>query len=275
MTALGGAESVWWNPAGLVEAERSRLLVYRGDHPVAGEATAASLVLAYPVGTAGASYQLIDVGSQDVTDVEGNVVGTLTGRNHLGVVSLASRLSQRVNLGVNVKLVRFQFSCRGQCQDAGVSASSFAIDAGAQLARPVGIPLRLGAMIAHAGSSFGTEEQADPLPTRLRIAAAYEILGHFVTTEELSLTLSVELEDRWRDLGSPATYLGTEFTAGAGDVLFVRAGYVFGAEQQLDGAAVGVGVHYERFDLGLAKSLASSPLPGESEPIHISFGFVF
>jgi hypothetical protein len=109
----------------------------------------------------------------------------------------------------------------------------------------------------------------------LRIAAAYEILGHFVTTEELSLTLSVELEDRWRDLGSPATYLGTEFTAGAGDVLFVRAGYVFGAEQQLDGAAVGVGVHYERFDLGLAKSLASSPLPGESEPIHISFGFVF
>jgi hypothetical protein len=191
------------------------------------------------------------------------------------VVSLASRLGEVVSLGFNVKLVRFQFSCRGQCRDAGVSASSVAVDAGAQLTKLGGIPLRLGAMIAHAGSSFGTEEQADPLPTRLRFGAAYEVLGHFLATDELSLTFAAEVEDRWRGPGSPATYLGTEFTAGSGDVLYIRAGYVLGAEQQLDGAAVGVGLHYERFDLGLAKSLASSPLPGESEPIHISFGFLF
>ena len=31
----------------------------------------------------------------------------------------------------------------------------------------------------------------------------------------------------------------------------------------------------QRFDMALAKSLASSPFPGESEPIHISFGFIF
>jgi hypothetical protein len=107
------------------------------------------------------------------------------------------------------------------------------------------------------------------------LAAAYEVLGHFLDSDEFSLLLSVELEDRWHGPGSPATYLGSEFSAGRSDVLYVRAGYVFGAEQQLDGAAVGVGLRYERFDLSLAKSLASSALSGEGEPVHISFGIVF
>jgi hypothetical protein len=274
MTALQGPESVWWNPAGLWDIEGGRIQVYRGDHPVAGSATALSLMWGHRVGAAAASYQLMDVGSQDVTDPEGNVIGTLTGRNHLGIVSIATRMGG-LALGANLKLVRFQLTCRGQCNDAGVSASSVAVDVGAQLTNPAGIPLTVGAMVAHAGSSFGTEQQADPLPTRLRVAAAYEVLGHFVTTDELSLVLAAEVEDRWRDLSSPAAYLGAEFAAGAQDALFIRAGYVLGAEQQLDGASVGVGLRYERFDIALAKSLASSPLSGESEPIHISFGWVF
>ena len=278
MTALQGAESVWWNPAGLAEVSDGRFLVYRGDHPVAGEATAASLVLTHAaLGALGLSYQLLDVGTQDVTDDTGNVIGTLTGRNHLGVVTLATRFWDRLNAGLNFKVVQARFTCRGQCTDAGVTATTFAVDAGAQLGPVAGLPLRLGAMLAHMGSDFQivNEEQADPLPTRVRVAAAYEVLGHFVETEELGLALTVELEDRWRDPGSPATYVGAEFSAGSGDVLYVRAGYVFGAQQQVDGAAVGVGLHYERFDLGLAKSLATSALQSESEPVHISFGFVF
>jgi len=278
MTALPGAESVWWNPAGLAEVREGRILLYRGDHGLSGEATAASVIFTHPeLGGLGVSYQLMDVGSDDVTDEFGNVVGEFTGRNHLGVVSLATRLWDRLNVGVNFKVVQARFSCRGQCTDAGVAATTFAVDAGAQVVPVPGLPLRLGAMVAHAGSDFQhvNEEQADPLPTRMRAGAAYEVLGHFLDTDDLNLSLAVEMEDAWRDPGSPATYVGTEFTAGSGDVLYVRAGYVFGAELQVDGAAVGVGLHYERFDLGLAKSLAASNLSDESEPVHISFGFVF
>lgn len=278
MTALEGAESVWWNPAGLAQVNGGRFLVYRGDHPVAGEATAASLVFTHAaLGGLAVSYQLLDVGTQDVTDETGIIIGTLTGRNHLGVVTLSTRFWDRFSAGLNLKVVQARFTCRGQCTDAGVTATTFAVDAGAQLGPLAGVPLRLGAMLAHMGSDFQivNEEQADPLPTRFRLAAAYEILGQFVESEELGLTLTVELEDRWRDPGSPATYVGSEFTAGSGDVLYVRAGYVFGAEQQVDGAAVGVGLHYERFDLGLAKSLATSALQTETEPVHISFGFLF
>jgi hypothetical protein len=273
MTALAGAESAWWNPAGLAETREGRFLVYRGDHPLAGEATAASLVLRLrSLGAVGASYQLMDVGRSDVTDPEGNVTGTLSGRNHLGVLSLATRLQSRLSLGVNLKIVQSRFTCRGQCPDAGVITTALALDAGVQLMDTTRTPLRLGALLTHAGSRFGS---AEPLPTRLRLAAAYEVLGHFLETDELALSLAAELEARWRRPGSPAKYLGMEFSAGRGDVLYVRAGYVLGAEQQLDGAAVGVGLHYDRFDLGLAKSLAVSALQGESEPVHISFGFVF
>ena len=277
MTALPGAESVWWNPAGVAEVDRGRFLLFRGDHPVAGEATAASLILTHDVlGAIGVSYQLLDVGTQDVTDETGQFIGTLTGRNHLGVVTLATSFWNRLNVGLNLKLVQARFTCRGQCTDAGVTATTFALDWGAQLDPFAALPLRLGAMLAHVGSDFQivNEDQADPLPTRLRLAAAYEILGHFLETEELALSLTLEAEDRWRNPGSPATYIGAEFTAGVGDVLYVRAGYVFGAEQQVDGAAVGVGLQYERIDLGLAKSLATSSLQTETEPVHISFGFV-
>lgn len=286
VTALPGAESVWWNPAGLGPLEEGRFVLYRGDHPVAGEATAASLIFALsPLGVLGASYQLIDLGKQDVTDPGGNVTGELSGRNHLGVLSLATRLRERLSVGVNLKLVQFRFTCRGQCMDAGVTATTVAVDVGAQLAGLAGLPLTLGAMVAHAGSRFRIldEGEADPLPTRLRLAAAYEVLDHFIDSDDLSLSVTAEIDDRWRRPGSPATYVGTEFTAGRGDVLYVRAGYVFGAESQLEGvvsgtptgAAVGVGLRYESFDLGLAKSLATSALPGESEPVHISFGIVF
>lgn len=277
MTALAGAESVWWNPAGLAEVREGRFLVYRGDH-LAGEATAASAILTHSaLGTGGISYQLLDVGTIDVTDTGGNVVGKLVGRNHLGVISLATRFWQKLGVGLNFKIVQSRFTCQGQCTDAGVTATTFAVDSGVQFSGLAGLPLRIGAMVAHAGSDLQivNEEQADPLPTRLRVAAAYDVLGHFIDSDELGLSVAVELEDRWRNPGKPAKYVGTEFTAGSGEALYVRAGYVFGAEQQVDGAAVGVGLRYDRFDLALAKSLATSGLAGESEPVHISFGFVF
>ena len=277
MTAQPGAESVFWNPAGLGELSEGRLLLYRGDY-VAGSGTAASgLMSRSGIGAVGLTYQLLDVGEQDLTDEQGNVLGTITVRNHLGVASVATRVFDRLNIGFNFKVVQFRQSCRGQCLDAGVTATTYAVDAGIQFTRLAGLPLRVGAMVAHAGPRFQirNEEQADPLPTRMRVSAAYELLGQFVELTELELHVTGELEDRWRDPGSPALYLGTEFgTIVEQALLVVRAGYVKGNGEQLDGAAVGVGLRYDRFDVGVAKSLAVT-ITGETEPVHVTFGLVF
>jgi hypothetical protein len=277
MTALTGAESVWWNPAGLADVKQGSAIVYRGDHPLVGEANAASVVMrASSLGAAGLSYQLMDVGTQDVTDEQGNVVGQITSRNHLGLVSVATRWQDRISVGVNLKVVQSRFGCRGQCQDAGVTTTAYAIDAGVQVMDTTVAPLRVGVTVVNAGTKFGSASESDPLPARLRVAAAYELLGHFLETQDLSLFLTGEVEHRWRAAGTPAFYAGTEFTAGTGDLLMVRAGYIFRSDQQVQrGASVGVGLRYNRFDLGLAKSLAVSSIPGESEPVHISVGFIF
>ena len=276
MTALPGAESVFWNPAGLGELGDGHVLLYRGDY-VAGEGTAASGLLSRAgIGAVGISYQLLDVGEQDLTDDQGNVLGTISVRNHLGVVSVATRIWDRLNVGVNLKIVQFRQSCRGQCLDPGVTATTYAVDAGLQLVGVVGPPLRIGTMIAHAGPRFQVrnEEQTDPLPTRWRVSAAYEVLGHFGALDGFDLHVTAEAEDRWRDPGSPAFYLGAEFGAGLEEALLVvRAGYVIGNGEQLDGAAVGVGIGFDRFDVGIAKSLTAN-IVGETEPVHVTLGLV-
>ncbi|HBU56183.1 MAG TPA: hypothetical protein DEB33_00425, partial [Gemmatimonadetes bacterium] len=46
MTWVEGAESSFWNPAGLVGVTESQVALFRGDHPAAGTATATSVLWA-------------------------------------------------------------------------------------------------------------------------------------------------------------------------------------------------------------------------------------
>lgn len=277
MTAMPGAESAFWNPAGAAGVDRSQVVLFRGDH-LAGQATAVSALFRWEgTGTLGVSYFLLDVGDQDLRDTDGNVLGKVSVRNHLGVVSAAARIADRVSAGVNFKVVQFRLSCTGICADAGTTATTYAVDAGLQVSPTPGSPLRLGAMIAHVGPRLQVlnAEQADPLPSRVRLAAAYDVVRRFVERDDLGGWLTVEVQDQLRDPGAPSLYVGTELTAGTADALFLRAGYVVGDLEQEDGARVGLGLRYERFDLSIAKSLAVSTLTGESEPVHVTFSILF
>lgn len=277
MTALPSQESAFWNPAGLAEVEGSRFVVSRGEH-LAGEAVAFSLLLMPgDLGTLGFSYQLLDLGDQDRTDEQGNVIGELSFRDHLATVSFATRVVDRISAGLNLKLVRRRIGCRGACLDDGVTATTFAVDAGIQ-AQPVStIPLRLGVMLAHAGPRLQVinAEQADPLPTRLRISWAYDVAGYFLSRPDLGLWITAEMEDRWRSPGSPSVYVGGEFTAGRDDAFYARAGYEAGESTQNQGAAMGIGIRYDGFDVSLAKSLSRSGLTGETQPVHVTLGIIF
>jgi hypothetical protein len=277
MTAMQGSESAFWNPAGLTAVDHSRVVLFRGDH-VVGTATAVSALLAKPgVGTLGLSYLLLDVGDQDLTDSDGNVLGTVTVRNHLAILSAATRLLGHLDAGVNFKVVQFRLSCRGLCQDAGTTATTYALDAGVQLEPTRALPLRIGAMVAHLGPRLQVVNaaQADPLPTRARFAVAYDVLGALVRRPDLGGWLTMEVQDRVRDPGSTSLYIGSELTAGTQDALFLRAGYVVNDLDAESGARVGLGLRYERFDLSIAKSLAVSTLTGETEPVHVTFSVIF
>jgi len=282
MTAVGGPESAFWNPAGLDDVTRSGFVLFRGDQ-VGGTSTAVALLFAGEGnGTLGASYLQLDVGELDRTDEFGNITGTITVRNHLGVISGAATLAPGLSVGVSFKMIQFRLSCRGDCQDSGTTATTYAFDVGMQ-AEPFE-RLRIGAMVAHLGPNLQVlnVDQADPLPSRLRVAVSYDVIDHLTEREDFGGWVGVEVQDRIRDFGRPSLYIGTEFTAGQVDALSLRAGYVLAdpldrldeADPE-DGARVGLGVRFERLDLSIAKSLAVSSITGETEPVHVTFSIGF
>lgn len=277
MTALPSPEGAFWNPAGLAWDGRGRALVYRGEH-VAGEATAFSLLLSHAgIGTAGVSYQLLDVGDQDLTDDQGQIRGSISVRSHQAVASFAAPVTDRGAAGVNFKVVQFRVGCRGDCRDQTVTATTYAVDLGLQVIPFARLPMRVGAMVAHLGPRLQVDnaEQADPLPTRIRLSGAYQVLSHVQEAGDIRLWVTAEVEDRWRGTGRPSTYFGTELSAGAEDMVYVRGGYVRGELDRPDGAAVGVGLRYERLELGIARSLARPGIGGDTEPVHITLGLRF
>ena len=275
MTALPSQESAFWNPAGLAQVRDRRFLLYRGDQ-LAGRATAFSFLMGREsVGTLGISYQELNVGDQQMTGIGGEVLGSLSVRGYQGVVSFATELVDRVSVGTNFKMVQFRIGCRGQCLDQGVTATTYAVDAGVQATFADALPLRLGLMIAHLGPDLQVvnAEQADPLPMRARLAVAYDILDHFDEQPAFDLRFTAELEERWRDPGSPAVHVGTEVATTGTEILSVRLGY---ARRDGEGeAALGLGLRVGRFDLGVARSLTRTSLATGSEPVHVSLGVVF
>lgn len=277
VTASRGSESAFWNPAGLARVPENRFVVLRGT-PLAGEATAFSLLLVrQPLGVLGISYQLLDLGDQDLTDRDNNILGTVSFRDHLGIVSFATQILAWLDAGVNFKVFNTRASCRGQCSSAGVSGTTYLLDLGIQ-AEPLGdLPLRLGVMVAHAGPDLQVinVEQADPVPTRMRVAAAYEVLRHFTDYPTVDLWVTAEMEDRLQDPGEPVLYLGSEFAAGEGDQIFIRAGYGQGQSGQPAGVSVGLGLRYQQFEVGIGKALSSTSLTDQSEPVHVTFGVLF
>jgi len=280
MTAVNSAEAVFWNPAGLAGISDRKVVFHRGDY-VIGDGTSISVLFPRQgVGVLAVSYQLFDVGSQDLTDGMGNVLGSLSIRNHQAVLSGALQLGERIGLGVNVKNVRFEVGCRGQCPEGRVTGISNAVDLGVQATPFRSIPIRLGAMIAHLGPKFQVEnsEQADPLPLRMRGAVAVDLYRREIEGETIGFTGLFEAESRVRDPGRPAFLLGGELFAGTSDRIVARGGYVFtgsGQADHLEAAAVGLGIRYERLELDVARSLARRGLASQQEPIHFTVGVRF
>lgn len=278
MTALHSEEAAFWNPAGLAGQSERRTMVYSGDQ--LGPAIAVNML--YPwsrVGTLGLSYFLLDIGDQEIRSPDGTPLGSITHRNHLGIASFATSLPVGIQVGVNVKTVQYRVGCRGQCENLATTRSAYAADVGVQAEPFKELPLRFGWMLAHAGTEFRTrnEDHSAPLPTRVRFAVAYEVLHRFVDDGTMDLWVAVEAEDRARDPGSPSVHVGLNFSAAG--MVDVRAGYVHvragHARGQLDGATVGLGFRFDRFDLNLAKYLERSIVTQEGQPIHVSLGVSF
>jgi hypothetical protein len=272
LVARGGADGVWVNPAALTGLERDELRIHSVQDEIE-TSTAFSLSFRVPAaGIFGLNYRLTDYGESAAMDPYGNPVGTLRVLEHYLVASYATGMGPGVSGGISYKLFQFRHDCIGHCLTPSVAATTHAIDFGVQYHPPVWPSLRLGASVTHLGPPLQAlnAEQADPLPTRVRVGAAYELMQHFAGDTTVALWASANVRGSWREGVEQLVGLGLELSMDR--TIFIRTGYATGRDHEA-GAAIGVGLRHDRFDVGIARTFLGAA--GRQDPFQITFAVGF
>jgi hypothetical protein len=274
ITARRDAASLFINPALIADLDSDQFMVHSSQSSVDDSNTFSLLIRSELIGSLGLTYRMVNYGEIPVTgpDPTQPPLGTLDLFAQVVTATYATRVLPGLAAGVNYQLFQFRQACRGNCQEQDLAATTHSIDAGVHYV-PARLPmLNLGAALVHAGFplQFRNAEQADPLPLRARIGAAYEVAHHLRRDTTVTWWLSTDVVVSPRD-GRVQLNVGSEVSLE--QTLFLYAGYG-GGEGVIGGAAAGAGLRYGRFDVRIAKSFFASPLE-QTEPVQITFGIRF
>lgn len=266
-------DAVFYNPAGLAELDDNHFVLHHLESEIQPFDAFTLLISPWSLAVFGVSYALVDYGSQDLTGENEQVVGRISAADHLVIASFATPLAANVSAGISYKYYNWRITCSGQCDLSDLNATTHALDFGVQYQPGWLGNIRIGAALLNAGVPLQVRnaEQADPLPTRLRLGVSYDVLEHLDSIGPYSLTLLVEAqEDDWKRPTTPRTSFGME--AAVADFIFLRAGY--GAGEGLEaGPAVGVAVVYSRFNVAVAKRVSGGIAGDEPFQLTVDVGF--
>src|SRR5919202_322941 len=272
-----GTEAVWWNPAGLARAERREVAIHHYQS-VIGTGDALSLLIPSSLlGVLTASVYILNYGEQPIQGAADTPLGSILPRNLVYAATYATPIGGRINAGLTFKIVQLRVDCTGAC--AGIptgSASSSAIDAGAQYSMPGPVPISIGAAIRHLGPRLQIKdrEQADPLPTRVQIGAAYRVTAVERYAPDIDVRLSADVIDELR-LESPSARFGADF--GWRKRAHLRAGYVFKESDNSEqyGPSLGLGVAAGNLFIDLGRLFDSFSRELGQQPTYLSLRYLF
>ncbi|MGD9897959.1 MAG: type IX secretion system outer membrane channel protein PorV [Calditrichaceae bacterium] len=188
------ATAVYWNPAGLafqydnpeVDTKGEISLMHAKWLPQFNFSDLFYDYLAWryyieDIGMIGGSITYLNLGENVWTDEAGNELGTFDSYEYAVTLSYATKLKSNLGIGVNAKIIQSNLSdvqVGSENQDG--KATAFAVDLGVLWTPGYAIfdnRLRLGANLSNFGPkvSYIDKDQADPLPTNLRLGLAYKI----------------------------------------------------------------------------------------------------
>ena len=266
----GSSEAAFWNPAGLALLERAEIGVHFASTFISDNTVLTGYFTAENLGVFGASAYLVDFGSQDVVGGPGVPVGRLSPKNVELLATFATAVTRDLSVGINYKLIQFRQDCSGQCGTfRSIVGTTHGVDVGMQYGFGRTHALMVGAVVRHAGFKLQLENegQADPLPTRVQIGAAYRILlpAQRGTDERFDARILVDLDDEWGEYDDPNVRVGLELSYG--DILHLRSGYAF-LNSESRGPSVGVGLRFGRISVDLARVFFTSS--NFDEPLYVS-----
>jgi hypothetical protein len=273
VAARSWAGALFANPAAVAESGVDQLLVHTAQNPVFPSNTFSVLIHSEIIGTIGVTYRLVDLATVPATDESGNETGELHVLDHVLTATYATIVTEGLRAGLNYTLFQYRNDCRGFCGSETAAATTHLIDAGVQYRVPFAPKLELGAALLHVGFPLQVvnAEQAAPSPSRFRMGVAHEVLQHVRPDSAFTLWLAADVETAVRRPGEATASIGAELAVQ--ETLFLWGG--FGADSGLlGGPAIGVGLRYDRFLVGVSQSFGSD-LGDESNPFQVTFGIRF
>jgi hypothetical protein len=189
------ATAIYWNPAGLAFQYEDPETDYKGEVSLMHskwlpQFNFSDLWYDYlagryyleGIGMVGASITYLNLGKNIHTDEVGNELGTFDSFEYSIAASYATKLKDNLSLGVNLKFIQSNLSdIQIGSENRDGTSSSFALDFGIMW-KPawefLGNRLTFGANLSNFGPkmTYIDEDQADPLPTNLRLGLAYKLL---------------------------------------------------------------------------------------------------
>jgi hypothetical protein len=277
----GHGEAVFLNPAGVGSLSDNEFSLHTA-HLAAGTTNAITIFFPrHGVGVFGAAFDLADYGDIPVTDsATGETIGRVASRNFALLATYASQLTGSFALGVTYKLIEFRVDCSGVCRGVPGNGQGLthALDLGGQFSVGPDHALRVGIALRNLGFPLqvNNKDQADPLPTRLVVGAAYRVMlrpaTDFPGADRFDLRMAADVESPWRETGNPGVRVGLD--VGYREVVRVRGGYAF-VHEGLSGPSIGVGVTTGSIGVDLAQAFLTGTDLVAANPTFISFRVAF
>lgn len=275
VAAKPGSEGIWWNPASLAGQDRKELALHHSK-TISGVGDAFSFVLPkQSLGVFAASLSVLDIGEQQLTDENNQVIGFLLPRDVVLAGTYATQVTKRLDAGFNYKIIQLRVDCSGECTTVGAEVESTrAMDLGVQYRTEVGAPLTFGAAIRNLGGRLNSQQtnQRDPLPTQVELGAMYRLkfLDRYVKDTELRASGSYV---DTRSLGGKSVRFGTDVVYQG--TVHLRAGYV-GHDRRGDStASLGFGLQSGSFVFDIARTFGGIPAENGQSPVWISLRYLF
>jgi hypothetical protein len=266
----GTSDAAFWNPAGLALLPRSEAVVHYSTTFASDNTVIGGYLAAGRLGAIGLAGLLVDYGEQPVQPGPGLPVGRFGVKNLEILASYATEVTGSLLFGVNYKLIQFRQDCTGDCTGTpSIIGTTHGVDIGVQYALGADDRLRVGVAVLHAGLPLQLQnrDQADALPTRVQLGAAYQVIFPATrpTDPELDARVLFDIQDAWGEYDNPEARVGAEL--GYGDVVRLRTGYAF-LHSESRGPSLGLGLRVGRVTIDLARIFYDSS--NFDEPMHLS-----
>src|SRR6266567_2557969 len=216
-TLEGRGEAAFWNPAGLATLERSEVAFNTASLAAGATHALTAYFPSHGFGVLGGSIYLVDYGNLDRTDSASNTIGRISPRNIEFLASYATALTGSVLLGINYKLVEFVVDCSGDCSNfPNGHGVTHALDVGGQFTVGPAGALRVAVAVRNIGFKLqvNNRDQADALPARLVVGAAYRILlpgaSGLAQAERLDLKVAADVDSPWGSYGDSEMRVGID-----------------------------------------------------------------